>query len=59
MTETLSNQSKITTNMKTKKLYKTPSIKVIEIDPRDILATSPNVDLPLVTYEIEEEGNAD
>lgn len=59
MIETLSNQSKITTNMKTKKFYKTPSIKVIEIDPRDILATSPNVDLTLVTDEIEEEGNAD
>ena len=44
--------------MKAKKLYKTPSIKVIEIDPRDILATSPTVDLSLVT-EIEDEGNAD
>ena len=43
--------------MKTKKLYKTPSLKVIEIDPRDILATSDPI-LPLVT-EIEEEGNAD
>ena len=41
--------------MKTKKLYKTPSLKVIEIDPRDILATS---DLPFDPKR-EEEGYGD
>lgn len=42
--------------MKTKKSYKTPSIKVIEIDHTDIIATSDTASLYLDFQHIEDEG---
>lgn len=45
--------------MKTKKSYNTPSIKVIEIDHTDIIATSDTARLYLDLQDIEDEGSAD
>lgn len=44
--------------MKTKKLYNKPSIKVIEIEPSDIIATSNTVELYFDFYR-EDEGDAE
>lgn len=45
--------------MKTKKLYKIPFIKVIEIDQTDIIATSDIVSLSVKLDVIEEDGYGD
>lgn len=44
--------------MKTKKLYNKPSIKVIEINPSDIIASSNTVALDL-DFNREDEGDAE
>ena len=45
--------------MKTKKFYNTPSMKVIEIDHTDIIATSDTARLYLDLQNIEDEGYAE
>ena len=45
--------------MNTKKSYNTPSIKVIEIDHTDIIATSDTASLYLDFQSIEDEGTAE
>lgn len=45
--------------MKTKKFYKTPSIKVIEIVQTDIIATSDSVTLYLDYEHIYDEGHGE
>lgn len=45
--------------MRTKKLYKTPSFKVIEIDQTDIIATSDTVSLDLDYEHIDDDGYGD